>query len=119
MDAPREVIEEIIVHDPEQRLTDVDGRSFSLKDIVFGGDKKLAKVMDKIQDLFPLNRGVTVQSERPIGLIGEDIEAVRGMSLICAEQACPISLPLLVQPHFVTAVVGLLVDLPPASDGCW
>ena len=49
---------------------------FQEKDIVFGGDKKLAKIMDEIQDLFPLNKGITVQSECPIGLIGDDIEAV-------------------------------------------
>jgi nitrogenase molybdenum-iron protein alpha chain len=49
---------------------------FQEKDIVFGGDKKLAKVMDEIEDLFPLNKGISVQSECPIGLIGDDIEAV-------------------------------------------
>jgi len=49
---------------------------FQEKDIVFGGDKKLEKIMDEIQDLFPLNKGITVQSECPIGLIGDDIEAV-------------------------------------------
>ena len=49
---------------------------FQEKDIVFGGDKKLAKLMDEIQELFPLNKGITVQSECPIGLIGDDIEAV-------------------------------------------
>ena len=49
---------------------------FQEKDIVFGGDKKLAKVMDEIQELFPLNKGISVQSECPIGLIGDDIEAV-------------------------------------------
>ena len=49
---------------------------FQEKDIVFGGDKKLAKIMDEIQELFPLNKGITVQSECPIGLIGDDIEAV-------------------------------------------
>ncbi len=49
---------------------------FQEKDIVFGGDKKLAKIMDEIEDLFPLNNGITVQSECPIGLIGDDIEAV-------------------------------------------
>ena len=32
--------------------------------------------MDEIQELFPLNKGITVQSECPIGLIGDDIEAV-------------------------------------------
>lgn len=49
---------------------------FQEKDIVFGGDKKLAKLIDEIETLFPLNRGVSVMSECPIGLIGDDIEAV-------------------------------------------
>lgn len=49
---------------------------FQEKDIVFGGDKKLAKIIDEIQELFPLNHGITIQSECPIGLIGDDIEAV-------------------------------------------
>ncbi|MHB1581671.1 MAG: nitrogenase component 1, partial [Acidithiobacillus sp.] len=49
---------------------------FQEKDIVFGGDKKLEKIMDEIEVLFPLNHGITVQSECPIGLIGDDIEAV-------------------------------------------
>lgn len=49
---------------------------FQERDIVFGGDKKLAKIIDEIETLFPLNKGITVQSECPIGLIGDDIEAV-------------------------------------------
>ncbi|PVV17406.1 MAG: nitrogenase molybdenum-iron protein alpha chain, partial [gamma proteobacterium symbiont of Ctena orbiculata] len=49
---------------------------FQEKDIVFGGDKKLSKIMTEIEQLFPLNKGITVQSECPIGLIGDDIEAV-------------------------------------------
>ncbi len=49
---------------------------FQEKDIVFGGDKKLAKLIDEIEMLFPMNKGITVQSECPIGLIGDDIEAV-------------------------------------------
>ncbi|MCF8479308.1 MAG: nitrogenase molybdenum-iron protein alpha chain [Rhodospirillum sp.] len=49
---------------------------FQERDIVFGGDKKLEKVMDEIKELFPLARGVSIQSECPIGLIGDDIEAV-------------------------------------------
>jgi nitrogenase molybdenum-iron protein alpha chain len=49
---------------------------FQEKDIVFGGDKKLAKIIGEIEQLFPLNKGITVQSECPIGLIGDDIEAV-------------------------------------------
>jgi nitrogenase molybdenum-iron protein alpha chain len=49
---------------------------FQEKDIVFGGDKKLAKLLAEIEELFPLNKGISVQSECPIGLIGDDIEAV-------------------------------------------
>ncbi|ERP88167.1 nitrogenase molybdenum-iron protein alpha chain [Marinobacter sp. ES-1] len=49
---------------------------FQEKDIVFGGDKKLTKLISEIEQLFPLNRGISVQSECPIGLIGDDIEAV-------------------------------------------
>ncbi len=49
---------------------------FQEKDIVFGGDKKLAKIMNEIEQLFPLNKGISIQSECPIGLIGDDIEAV-------------------------------------------
>ena len=49
---------------------------FQEKDIVFGGDKKLARIIDEIEGLFPLAKGISVQSECPIGLIGDDIEAV-------------------------------------------
>ncbi|MEG3435628.1 nitrogenase molybdenum-iron protein alpha chain [Pannus brasiliensis CCIBt3594] len=49
---------------------------FQEKDIVFGGDKKLSKLILEIEELFPLNGGVSIQSECPIGLIGDDIEAV-------------------------------------------
>jgi nitrogenase molybdenum-iron protein alpha chain len=49
---------------------------FQEKDIVFGGDKKLAKLIDEVELLFPLHKGITVQSECPIGLIGDDIESV-------------------------------------------
>ncbi len=49
---------------------------FQEKDVVFGGDKKLAKVIAEIDRLFPLNKGISIQSECPIGLIGDDIEAV-------------------------------------------
>merc|ERR1712050_267776 len=49
---------------------------FQERDIVFGGDKKLTKIIEEIEELFPLNRGVSIQSECPIGLIGDDIEAV-------------------------------------------
>lgn len=49
---------------------------FQEKDIVFGGDKKLAKLLDEVESLFPLNKGISIQSECPVGLIGDDIEAV-------------------------------------------
>ncbi|MBD2665721.1 nitrogenase protein alpha chain [Richelia sinica FACHB-800] len=49
---------------------------FQERDIVFGGDKKLTKLIEEIEVLFPLNRGISIQSECPIGLIGDDIEAV-------------------------------------------
>ncbi len=49
---------------------------FQEKDIVFGGDKKLSKLIEEVEALFPLNKGISVQSECPIGLIGDDIEAV-------------------------------------------
>ncbi len=49
---------------------------FQEKDIVFGGDKKLVKVINEIESLFPLNKGISIMSECPVGLIGDDIEAV-------------------------------------------
>jgi nitrogenase molybdenum-iron protein alpha chain len=49
---------------------------FQEKDIVFGGDKKLEQLIDEIAVLFPLSHGISIQSECPIGLIGDDIEAV-------------------------------------------
>lgn len=55
---------------------------FQEKDIVFGGDKKLSKLLTEVDQLFPLNRGISVQSECPIGLIGDDIEAVSKTSSV-------------------------------------
>ncbi|WP_022850365.1 nitrogenase molybdenum-iron protein alpha chain [Limisalsivibrio acetivorans] len=49
---------------------------FQERDIVFGGDKKLKELILEAEELFPLNKGVSVMSECPIGLIGDDIEAV-------------------------------------------
>lgn len=49
---------------------------FQEKDIVFGGDKKLEKIINEIEMMFPLNKGISIQTECPIGLIGDDIEAV-------------------------------------------
>lgn len=52
---------------------------FTEKDIVFGGDKKLKKALEEIDELFPLHNGISIQSECPIGLIGDDIQAVAKM----------------------------------------
>ncbi|TDS98010.1 Mo-nitrogenase MoFe protein subunit NifD precursor [Rahnella sp. BIGb0236] len=49
---------------------------FQERDIVFGGDKKLDKLIDELEMLFPLTKGISVQSECPVGLIGDDISAV-------------------------------------------
>nr|AAA64844.1 nitrogenase MoFe protein alpha-subunit [Synechococcus sp.] len=49
---------------------------FQEKDIVFGGDKKLLKITEEIEELFPLHNGISIQSECPVGLIGDDIEGV-------------------------------------------
>lgn len=49
---------------------------FQERDIVYGGDRKLEKIIDELNALFPLARGISVQSECPIGLIGDDIESV-------------------------------------------
>ncbi len=59
---------------------------FQEKDIVFGGDKKLAKLIEEIEGLFPLHKGISVQSECPIGLIGDDIEAVSKKSAAAIEK---------------------------------
>ncbi|MBF0538983.1 MAG: nitrogenase molybdenum-iron protein alpha chain [Nitrospirae bacterium] len=49
---------------------------FLERDIVFGGDKKLQQLCLEVKEMFPLAKGISVQSECPIGLIGDDIEAV-------------------------------------------
>ncbi len=49
---------------------------FQERDIVYGGDKKLATIVDELDGLFPLAKGISVQSECPVGLIGDDIESV-------------------------------------------
>jgi hypothetical protein len=38
---------------------------FQEKDIVFGGDKKLDKIIDEIQELFPLNKGISHPERMP------------------------------------------------------
>jgi nitrogenase molybdenum-iron protein alpha chain len=49
---------------------------FQESDIIYGGDKKLEKIILEAVDLFPNAKGVSVLSECPVGLIGDDIESV-------------------------------------------
>jgi len=44
-------------------------------DIVFGGEKKLAKVIDEVMEIFG-PKAVTISATCPVGLIGDDIGAV-------------------------------------------
>jgi nitrogenase molybdenum-iron protein alpha chain len=49
---------------------------FQEKDIVYGGDKKLKVLLEEAHDLFPLAKGISILSECPVGLIGDDINSV-------------------------------------------
>ena len=49
---------------------------FQEKDIVYGGDKKLKTLLKEAKELFPLAKGISVLSECPVGLIGDDINSV-------------------------------------------
>jgi nitrogenase molybdenum-iron protein alpha chain len=49
---------------------------FQEKDIVYGGDKKLAVLLREAKELFPLTKAISVLSECPVGLIGDDINSV-------------------------------------------
>ncbi len=49
---------------------------FQENDIIYGGDKKLEKIIREVVGLFPNAKGVSVLSECPVGLIGDDIESV-------------------------------------------
>ncbi len=49
---------------------------FQEKDIVYGGDKKLKVLLKETRELFPLAKAISVLSECPVGLIGDDINAV-------------------------------------------
>ena len=53
---------------------------FQEKDIVYGGDKKLKVLLEEAHDLFPLAKGISVLSECPVGLIGDDINSVAKQS---------------------------------------
>lgn len=45
------------------------------KDIVFGGEKKLAKLIDEVVDIFK-PKAISINATCPVGLIGDDINAV-------------------------------------------
>lgn len=49
---------------------------FKENDIVYGGDKKLEKLLREAKELFPNAKGISINSECPVGLIGDDIESV-------------------------------------------
>jgi len=49
---------------------------FQEKDIVYGGDKSLHAALHELKELFPLAKSMGLLSECPVGLIGDDIEAV-------------------------------------------
>ena len=52
------------------------GTDFQERDIVFGGETKLARAMAEADALFPAQSGLTVFSTCPVALIGDDIDAV-------------------------------------------
>lgn len=49
---------------------------FQERDIVYGGDKNLHNALHELKQLFPLTKSMGILSECPVGLIGDDIEAV-------------------------------------------
>jgi nitrogenase molybdenum-iron protein alpha chain len=53
---------------------------FQEKDIVYGGDKKLKLLLQETKELFPLAKAISVLSECPVGLIGDDINSVARVS---------------------------------------
>lgn len=52
------------------------GTDFQERDIVFGGETKLARAMAEADALFPTQHGMTAFSTCPVALIGDDIDAV-------------------------------------------
>jgi len=49
---------------------------FQERDVVFGGDSKLARAIAEAHALFPLHNGVSLLSTCPVALIGDDIDTV-------------------------------------------
>ncbi|MCL6561315.1 MAG: nitrogenase molybdenum-iron protein alpha chain, partial [Firmicutes bacterium] len=62
--------------DPEKNfLTYCVSTDMQESDIVFGGEKKLARMIDEVVEIFKPN-AITVSATCPVGLIGDDIQAV-------------------------------------------
>lgn len=49
---------------------------FQERDVVFGGERKLALALEEAHGLFPLHRGATLLATCPVALIGDDLDAV-------------------------------------------
>ncbi|MHB1042855.1 MAG: nitrogenase molybdenum-iron protein alpha chain [Eubacteriales bacterium] len=62
--------------DPKQNfLTYCISTDMQESDIVFGGEKKLARMIDEVVEIFG-PKAITISATCPIGLIGDDIQAV-------------------------------------------
>lgn len=65
-----------ISEDPEKNfLTYCVSTDLQESDIVFGGEKKLARMIDEVVEFFKPN-AITVSATCPVGLIGDDIQTV-------------------------------------------
>ena len=63
-------------YDPKKNfLTYCDSTDMQESDIVFGGEKKLARMIDDVVEIFKPN-AITVSATCPVGLIGDDLNAV-------------------------------------------
>ena len=49
---------------------------FQERDVVFGGDTRLARAIEEADALFPHHQGLTLLSTCPVALIGDDVDAV-------------------------------------------
>jgi len=65
-----------ISEDPEKNfLSYCVSTDMQESDIVFGGEKKLARTIDEVVEIFKPN-AITVSATCPVGLIGDDIQSV-------------------------------------------
>lgn len=69
-----------ISEDPKKNfLTYCVSTDLQESDIVFGGEKKLARMIDEVVEFFKPN-AITVSATCPVGLIGDDIQTVAGLA---------------------------------------